>query len=160
MVVETDEECSIFGTVDVVQFTFAAHLRVRVGRREDDGELALLGTGSRTPVFLAQVLPAGGQLVDAVVAAMMATSVLPMVVPVQGRRLVLLVIRRRRRRPRVTPGQGVDAARAERPLEDVAPVPLRGALDVRPGRVIRRAADRRRWRARRKRQRGHGVVIL
>lgn len=99
MVIETDEECSIFGTVDVVQFAFAAHLRVRVGRREDDGELALLGTGSRTPVFLAQVLPTGGQLVDAVIAAMVATSVLPMVVPVQRRRLVLLllVIRRRRR---------------------------------------------------------------
>lgn len=159
MVVETDEECSIFGTVDVVQFTFAAHLRVRVGRREDDGELALLGTGSRTPVFLTQMLPTGGQLVDAVVATMMATSVLPMVVPVQGRRLVLLLLVIRRRR-RVTPGQGVDAARAERPLEDVAPVPLRGALDVRPGRVIRRAADRRRWRTRRKRQRGHVVVVL
>lgn len=159
MVVETDEECSIFGTVDVVQFTFAAHLRVRVGRREDDGELALLGTGSRTPVFLTQMLPTGGQLVDAVVATMMATSVLPMVVPVQCRRLVLLLLVIRRRR-RVTPGQGVDAARAERPLEDVAPVPLRGALDVRPGRVIRRAADRRRWRTRRKRQRGHVVVVL
>lgn len=77
----------------------------------------------------------------------------PMMVSVESRLMI------RCRTGRGTAVKGVDATGAERSLKDVVPVLLR-TFDVRPGYVVRRAANRRRGWTRRKRQCCHVMIVL
>lgn len=147
MVVETKEERTIFGTVDVVQFVFAGHGRIRFGHRKDHTEVSVLFVVHR-------------RLVDAITAVMI-TSVapilmvmsMPMMMPVQSRLMI------RGRAGRGTAVKGVDASCTVSSLWDTTPVPLR-TFDIRTRCVVRRAANCGRRRTRRKRQCCQVLIVL
>lgn len=148
MMVETKEERTIFGTIDVVQFVLAGHGRIRIGHRENYTKITVLPIVDRC-------------LVDAITAVMVAPVLMmvllmpvPMVVPVQSRLMI------RGRAGRGTAVEGIDAARAVGSLRDTTPVPLRQTFDVRPGGVVRRATYGGRGRTRRKRQCCQVLIVL
>lgn len=89
----------------------------------------------------------------AIVQLWVVVVLVPMVMSVESRLMV------RGRTGRGTAVKGIDATGAKRALEDVVPVLLR-TLDVRPGCVVRRAANSRRGWTRWKRQCCHVMIEL